>query len=68
LGLGAFGGAATVGIGAGVGCGASRDGCFEVGAAGAALVGSVFGAVMGGLIGLGVGIVKGHETSYLFYF
>ena len=49
-----------VGAGAGAAWGAAscRDGCFPIGAGGAAMVGSWYGAGAGALIGWGVGRAK----------
>jgi hypothetical protein len=49
-----------VGAGAGAALGAAScgDGCFPIGAGGAALVGSWYGAGLGALIGWGVGRAK----------
>ena len=53
-----FGLIVGAGVGAGLGAASCGDGCFPIGASGAALVGSWYGAGAGALIGWGVGRAK----------
>jgi hypothetical protein len=53
-----FGLIVGAGVGAAWGAASCSDGCFPIGAGGAAMVGSWYGAGAGGLIGWGVGRAK----------
>jgi hypothetical protein len=53
-----FGLIAGAGAGAAWGAASCSDGCFPIGAGGAAIVGSWYGAGLGALIGWGVGRAK----------
>lgn len=53
-----FGLLVGAGVGAAWGAASCSDGCFPIGAGGAAMVGSWYGAGAGGLIGWGVGRAK----------
>jgi hypothetical protein len=53
-----FGLIVGAGVGAGWGAASCSDGCFPIGAGGAAIVGSWYGAGAGALIGWGVGRAK----------
>lgn len=53
-----FGLIVGAGVGAGLGAASCGDGCFPIGASGAALVGSWYGAGAGALIGWGIGRAK----------
>jgi hypothetical protein len=53
-----FGLIVGAGVGAALGAASCSDGCFPIGAAGAAMVGSWYGAGVGALIGWGVGRAK----------
>ena len=53
-----FGLIVGAGVGAAAGAASCSDGCFPVGAGGAAIVGSWYGAGAGALIGWGVGRAK----------
>jgi hypothetical protein len=48
-------------------CSSSKNGCFEAEPAGAALLGGIGFGVIGGLVGLVVGGVRGHVTTFSFY-
>jgi hypothetical protein len=48
-------------------CPSGKDGCFDVEPAGAALLGGIALGVIGGLVGLGIGGVRGHVTTFSFY-
>ena len=53
-----FGLIVGAGVGAALGAASCSDGCFPIGAGGAAIVGSWYGAGAGALIGWGVGRAK----------
>ena len=53
-----FGLIVGAGVGAAWGAASCSDGCFPIGAGGAAIVGSSYGAGAGALIGWGVGRAK----------
>jgi len=67
MGIGLVGGAAGGALLFWAACPSGKNGCFDVEPAGAALIGGVSAGVIGALVGLVVGGVRGHTTTFSFY-